>query len=111
MLKIIIENATFTCHEAGQVIDVALVKAEEWLHEGSIICPYCTVGNLTFVTSFLFLKFIYSEKATKFCEIFPLLLTVCTVVKSKGKISQNFVTFSEYMKGVPRGVGGGALDL
>ena len=53
MLKIIIENATFTCHEAGQVIDVALVKAEEWLHEGSIICPSCTVGNLTFFT-FLF---------------------------------------------------------
>ena len=24
------------------------------------------------------LKFIYSEKATKFCEIFPLLLTVCS---------------------------------
>ena len=43
------------------------------------------------------LKFIYSEKATEFCEIFPLLLTVCTVVKSKGKISQNFVAFSEYM--------------
>ena len=33
-----------------------------------------------------FFNFIYSEKATKFCEIFPLLLTVCTVVKSKGKI-------------------------
>ena len=43
------------------------------------------------------IKFIYSEKATKVCEIFPLLLTVCTVVKSKGKISQNFVAFSEYM--------------
>ena len=43
------------------------------------------------------LKFIYSEKATKFCEIVPLLLTVCTVVKIKGKISQNFVAFSEYM--------------
>ena len=43
------------------------------------------------------LKFIYSEKATKFCEIFPLLLTVSTVVKSKGKILQNFVAFSEYM--------------
>ena len=42
-------------------------------------------------------KFIYSEKATKFYEIFPLLLTVCTVVKSKGKISQNFAAFSEYM--------------
>ena len=46
---------------------------------------------------FGFLKFIYSEKATKFCKIFPLLLTVCTAVKSKGKISQNFAAFSEYM--------------
>ena len=36
-------------------------------------------------------------KARKFCEIFPLLLTVCTVVKSEGKILQNFVAFSEYM--------------
>ena len=43
------------------------------------------------------IKFIYSEKATKFCEIFTLLLTVCTVVKSKVKISQNFVAFSEYI--------------
>ena len=46
---------------------------------------------------FTVLKFIYSEKATKFCEIFPLLLTVCTAVKSKGKILQNFVAFSEHM--------------
>ena len=36
-----------------------------------------------------FLKYIYSEKAKKFCKIFTLLLTVCTVVKSKVKISQN----------------------
>ena len=43
------------------------------------------------------LKFIYSEKATKFCEIVPLLLTTVHTVKSKGKISQNFVAFSEYM--------------
>ena len=42
-------------------------------------------------------KFIYSEKATKFCEIFPLLLTAVHTVKSKGKISQNFVAFSEYI--------------
>ena len=28
------------------------------------------------------LKFIYSEKATKFCEIFPLLLTAVHTVKS-----------------------------
>ena len=43
------------------------------------------------------IKLIYSEKASKFCEIFPLLLTACTVFKSKGKISQNFVAFSECM--------------
>ena len=43
------------------------------------------------------IKFMFSEKATKFCEIFPLLLTTVYTVKSKGKISQNFVAFSEYM--------------
>ena len=42
-------------------------------------------------------KFIYSEKATKFCEIFILLLSYVVPVKSKAKISQNFVAFSEYM--------------
>ena len=44
------------------------------------------------------IKFIYSEKgekATKFCEIFTLLLSY--VVRVKVKISQNFVAFSEYM--------------
>ena len=43
------------------------------------------------------LKFIHSEKATKFSEISSLLLNVCTVVKSKVKILQNFVAFSECM--------------
>ena len=43
------------------------------------------------------LKFIYSEKATKFCEIFTLILTTVHTVKSKVEISQNFVAFSEYM--------------
>ena len=31
------------------------------------------------------------------CESSPLLLTTVHTVKSKGKISQNFVAFSEYM--------------
>ena len=43
------------------------------------------------------LKFIYSEKATKFCEIFTLLFPYAVPVKSRVKISQNFVAFSEYM--------------
>ena len=56
------------------------------------------ISNIAAVLSdTLLLKFIYSEKATKFCEIFALLLTVCTVVKSKVKISQNCVAFSEFM--------------
>ena len=43
-----------------------------------------------FADCILILKFIYSEKAAKFCEIFTLLLTVCTAVKNKVKISQKF---------------------
>ena len=46
--------------------------------------------------SLSFLKFIYSEKATKFCEISTLLLSVGTVDKSKVDISENFVAFLEY---------------
>ena len=43
------------------------------------------------------LKFTYSEKATKFCKIFPLLFTGTAQDKSKEKILQNFVAFLEYM--------------
>ena len=43
------------------------------------------------------LKFIYSEKATKIFEIFTLLLSYLVPVKSKVKISQNCVAFSEYI--------------
>ena len=52
---------------------------------------------LTVTDTSLKVKFIYSEKATQICEIFPLLLTTVHTVKSKGKISQKFVAFSEYM--------------
>ena len=51
-------------------------------------------------TSFHFcwhVKLIYSEKATELCKIFTLLLSYIVPVKSKVKISQNFVAFSEYM--------------
>ena len=43
------------------------------------------------------LKFIYSEKATKFLEISTLLLTGTTQGKSKVEISRNFVAFSDNM--------------
>ena len=43
------------------------------------------------------IKFIYSEKATKFCEISTFLLSYVVPVKSKVEILQNFVAFSEYI--------------
>ena len=58
---------------------------------------------VTWVVEFLsgdrynIIKFIYSEKATNFCKLFTLLLSYVVLVKSKVKISQNFVAFSEYM--------------
>ena len=53
--------------------------------------------NAVYITRSEHLKFINSEKATQFCEISNLLLTVCTAVKSKVEISQIVVAFSEYM--------------
>ena len=47
----------------------------------------------------LLVKFIYSEKATKFCEIeiSTVDLSYVVPVKSVVEILQNFVAFSEYM--------------
>ena len=46
---------------------------------------------------FFMIKFIYSEKATKFCKISALLLSYELPVKIKMEISLKFVAFSEYM--------------
>ena len=43
------------------------------------------------------LKFVYFEKATKFCEISTLLLSTVHTDKSNVDILQSFVAFSEYM--------------
>ena len=43
------------------------------------------------------IKFIHSEKATKFCDISTVDLSYVVSVKSTVEISQNFVAFSEYM--------------
>ena len=50
-----------------------------------------------YVIPLVLLKFIYSEKATKFCKISNLDLSYVVTVKCKVEISQNFVAFSEYM--------------
>ena len=41
--------------------------------------------------------FMYSEEATKFCEISTVGMFYVVTVKSRVEISQNFAAFSEYM--------------
>ena len=62
-------------------------------------CSNGTIGLVAvFVKVFFFLKFIYSEKATKICEITIVDLTGTKQDKSMVEIFQNFVAFSEYLK-------------
>ena len=64
-----------------------------------LFCVHISTSTRNFDT----LKFIYSEKATTFCEIFLLLLTAVHTVKSKGKIlwpSQNIWTLNKHHKPV-----------
>ena len=44
-----------------------------------------------------YVKFIYSEKVTKFCKISTVNLSYIVPVKFTVEISQNFVAFSEYI--------------
>ena len=54
------------------------------------LVSYSTLRFLRYLHKNGSLKFIYSEKATKFCEIFTADLTGTTQDKIKMKISQNF---------------------
>ena len=60
-------------------------------------CRGLHYGVNTFWGQISKLKFIYSEKLTKFCEISTLLLSYVVPVKSNMEISQNFLAFLEYM--------------
>ena len=55
-----------------------------------------TIDSLSFWVQF-YVKFIYSEKATKFCEISTEDLPYVVPVKPTMEIFQTFVAFSEYM--------------
>ena len=63
----------------------------------NIITQMRLLLNTTDPYAMTYIKFIYSEKATKFWEISNLLLSYVVPVKSKVEILQNFVAFSEYM--------------
>ena len=51
---------------------------------------------------FAVLKYIYSEKGTKFCKIPTVDLSYVVTVKSTVEIPQSFVAFSEYMNFNPK---------
>ena len=61
------------------------------------MCHTCVCFDTILQLCKYVVKFIYSEKAAKFCEIFTLLLSYVLPVKSKVKMSPNFVAFSECM--------------
>ena len=56
----------------------------------------CTLWRQNYETSQPKIGQCDSEKASKFCEVSTLVLSVCTVDKINMEISQNFVAFSEY---------------
>ena len=68
------------------------VWTQKDLAKGKIVLEFALKKTLKFLV-----KFVYSEKVTKFCEIFILLLSTVHTDKSKVKISQNFVAFTDYM--------------
>ena len=93
----------------------APIASDWWCHQ-FVTRLYSNLGTLTLAVQFQrrylskcsklqnffktlhpLLKFIYFEKATKFCEICTLLLTGTVHRTKKVKILQNFVVFSEYM--------------
>ena len=62
-------------------------KLSQWLFSYHDICaPLNHLHHCIYV--YILLKFIYSEKAKKFCEIFTLLLSYVVPVKSEGEISK-----------------------
>ena len=83
------------CYKRGLCIAAPMHFVFQWWKG----CISRTFGPWEFETAIVtfFLKFIYSEKATKFCEISTLILSTGHTDKSKVEILQNFVAFSEYM--------------
>ena len=80
---IVFDQISFLLIEAEVPFDLILVT--HYLKKKKIFMMYIK------------LKLIYSEKAKKICEVSTLLLFYVVPVKIKVEISQNIVTFSEYM--------------
>ena len=92
----------FTNYFESMSNQVYLFSWRENLRRRNTLWTYFFLANTiptryVLTTKKLILKFIYSEKATKFCEISTVDLSYVVTVKCTVEISQNFVAFSEYM--------------
>ena len=83
----------WNCVNLTQTFDFLRNYLNHW--RLTLLILLCAITSLDEIRAYL--KFVYSEKATKFCEIFTLLLSTVHTDKSKVEILQNFVTFSEYL--------------
>ena len=85
------------CHAIERARMLSMISAEyrAWPKvETQLLILQCCLSLIPLDS----VKFLYSEKVTKFCEISTFLLSYVVPVKSKVEISQNFAAFSEYMK-------------
>ena len=96
------DSGAYTCNainELGEANITANLKV--WTNKISIMWQsyLCFIyrNSCNYTCSETNLKFIYSENATNFYEIFTLLLSYVVLVKNKVKSLQNFVAFSEYI--------------
>ena len=78
-----------------------ITKNEKFKTETHFMNHFCLLSKLNATQNcykkYKKMKFIYSDKATKFFEISTLLLSYVVPVKRKVEILQNFVAFSEYI--------------
>ena len=85
----------------GKEMKEKIIKMNKCLHMHILAKKYGS-SSFTWVIITMLVKFVYSEKATKVCEIFIVLLSYVVPVKSKVKILQTFVAFSGYMSFTPK---------
>ena len=103
---------TLICYVAKSILCIRIESSKYVEHSSYKLRTYdgCYITVIVFPLHYLFtyltseclilhtyLKFIYSENATKFYEISTVDMSYVVPVKSTVEISQNFVAFSEYL--------------
>ena len=94
-------SSVSTCLAAAASADAAVAASMEAAAETPNNFTQQHKGSFYSAGTFV-IKFIYSEKATQFCEISIEDLSFIVTVKSTVEILQNFVAFSEYLNFIPK---------